>query len=65
MISKKNGVLIFEPKIFLINTLTDKNPPFPFKKNEIFGGILFHMTTCGTFFFLFWHAQKVKGCDFS
>ena len=32
MISKKNSVLIFEPKIFLKNTLTDQNLTFPFKK---------------------------------
>ena len=40
MISKKNSVLIFEPKIFLKNTLTDQNLTFPFKKHEIFGGVL-------------------------
>ena len=28
MISKKNSVLIFEPKIFLKNTLTDQNLTF-------------------------------------
>ena len=39
MISKKNSVLIFEPKIFLKNTLTDQNLTFPFKKHEIFGGV--------------------------
>ena len=31
MISKKNSVLIFEPKFFLKNTLTDQNLAFPFK----------------------------------
>ena len=41
MISKKNSVLIFEPKIFLKNTyLTDQNLTFPFKEHEIFGGVL-------------------------
>ena len=40
MISKKNRVLIFEPKIFLKNTLTDQNLTFAFKKHEIFGGVL-------------------------
>ena len=61
MISKKNSVLIFEPKIFLKNTLTDQNLTFPFKKHEIFGGVLSYDNT-GDFF---WHAQEVKGCDFS
>ena len=37
MISKKNSVLIFEPKIFLKNALTDQNLTFAFKKHEIFG----------------------------
>ena len=49
MISKKNSVLIFEPKIFLKNTLTDQNLTFPFKKNEIFGGVLSYDNT-GDFF---------------
>ena len=50
MISKKNSVLIFEPKIFLKNTLTDQNLTFPFKKHEIFGGVLSYDNT-GDFFF--------------
>ena len=62
MISKKNSVHIFEPKIFLKNTLTDQNLTFPFKKHEIFGGVLSY-DNMGDFFF--WHAQEVKGCDFS
>ena len=49
MISKKNSVLIFEPKIFLKNTLTDQNLTFPFKKHEIFGGVLSYDNT-GDFF---------------
>ena len=49
MISKKNSVLIFEPKIFLKNTLTDQNLTFLFKKNEIFGGVLSYDNT-GNFF---------------
>ena len=41
MISKKNRVLIFEPKIFLKNTLTDQNLTFLIKKkHEIFSGVL-------------------------
>ena len=72
MISKKNSVLIFEPQIFLKNTLTDQNLTFPFKKHEMFGGVAhvshgtktyFHMTTCGFFFFR--TLRRSKGCDFS
>ena len=40
MISKKNSVLIFEPKIFLNTALTDQNLTFAFKKHEIFGSVL-------------------------
>ena len=52
MISKKNSVLIFEPKMFLKNTLTDQNLTFPFTKHEIFGGVLSY-DNMGDFF---WHA---------
>ena len=34
MISKKNRVLILEPKIFLKNTLTDQNLTFLIKKKK-------------------------------
>ena len=40
MISKKISVLIFEPKIFLKNALTDQNLTFAFNKHEIFGSVL-------------------------
>ena len=40
MIIKKNSVLIFEPKTFLKNKLTDRNLTFAFKKHEVFGGVL-------------------------
>ena len=50
VISKKNSVLIFELKIFLKNTLTDQNLTFPFKKHEIFGGVLSY-DNMGDFFF--------------
>ena len=58
MISKKNLVLILEPKIFLKNTLTDQNLK---KKHEIFSGVLSYDNMRD--FFLY--AQEVKGCDFS
>ena len=61
MISKKNSVLIFEPKMFLKNTLTDQNLTFPFKNMKSSAAYV-HMTTWGIFF---GHAQEVKGCDFS
>ena len=61
MIRKKNSVLIFQPKIFLKNTLTDQDLTFPFKKHEIFGGVL----SCDNMGDFFGHAQEVKGCDFS
>ena len=71
MISKKNSVLIFDPRNFRKNTLTDQNLTFPFEKHEIFGGVAhvshmvrkvtfiyypcFHMTTCEVYFS---HAQE-------
>ena len=63
MISKKNSVLIFEPKIFLKDALTDQNLTFAFKKHEIFGRQRTFIWKHAGFFFC--HAQEVKGCDIS
>ena len=52
MISKKNSALIFSPKIFLKNALTDQNLTFPFKKHEMFGGVLSY-DNMRDFFFVF------------
>ena len=51
MISKKNSALIFSPKIFLKNALTDQNLTFPFKKHEMFGGVLSYDNMRDFFFF--------------
>ena len=58
MISKKNSVLIFEPKIFLKNTLADQNLTFPFKKHEIFGGVLSY-DNMGDFFWAWSGGQRM------
>ena len=51
MISKKNSALIFSPKIVLKNALTDQNLTFPFKKHEMFGGVLSYDNMRDFFFF--------------
>ena len=50
MISKKNSVLIFEPKIFRKYTLTDQNLTFPLK-NMKYSTAYFHMTRYENLFF--------------
>ena len=41
MISKKNSALIFDPKFFVKNTLTDQNLTLPFHKHITHAGFFF------------------------
>ena len=71
MISKKNSALIFSPKIVLKNALTDQNLTFPFKKHEMFGGVLSYDNMRDFFFFdtlrrskdvIFHEKKKTQNC---